>query len=423
MSETTRTLPSRVPFYYGWINLVMAAIAMIATLPGRSVGQSMIAESLLSDFSLSRVELGVMNFWATIIGATFALMAGPLIDRFGVRTVVAINLALLSVVVFGLTASASTIALLIMLILVRGFGQSALSVVSLTMVGKWFVKRLSTAMGIFAALFSIGFVIAVPLGISYVAANGWRPTWTIMAWLLAGAAVLSFLFVRRTPESCGIEPDEDPHSSADSDSEGIGFTLKGALRTPAFWVFAVGTALFNLVLAGITFYSESILQEAGFDYQVFQYAMGGFVFLGLIGNFLAGWLAQRWPLGRLMGIALAIVTICMFTFPLIGTEGQAIAQMSVFGFAGGMVAVIFSTSFGKLYGRPHLGKIQGLVQVFAVFASASGPWMFAKIFELNGAYDMAFYSMGPVIAVAALAAWWVSLPKPEDVLTLSPNAG
>jgi len=53
--------------------------------------------------------------------------------------------------------------LLFSLVLTRGFGQSALSVVSLTIVGKWFVRPTATAMGIYSVLSSIGFIVAVML--------------------------------------------------------------------------------------------------------------------------------------------------------------------------------------------------------------------------------------------------------------------
>ena len=54
-------------------------------------------------------------------------------------------------------------ALLIFITLTRGLGQTALSIVSLAMVGKWFQRRLTWAMGIYALAMSIGFMIAFPV--------------------------------------------------------------------------------------------------------------------------------------------------------------------------------------------------------------------------------------------------------------------
>ena len=81
-------LPTRVPFYYGWVVLIFAAVAMVATLPGRSVGIGLITEPLIADLGISRLDFAGMNFWATIFGALFNLICGVTIDRFGVRAVV-----------------------------------------------------------------------------------------------------------------------------------------------------------------------------------------------------------------------------------------------------------------------------------------------------------------------------------------------
>ena len=149
-------LPARAPFYYGWVVLIFAAVAMVATLPGRSVGIGLITEPLIADLGISRLDFAEMNFWATIFGALFNLVCGLAIDRFGVRAVVTAVLFVLSLVVLGFSQMTGAGFLLLLLILMRGVGQSALSVVSLTMVGKWFVRRLSVAMGIFAVLMSLG---------------------------------------------------------------------------------------------------------------------------------------------------------------------------------------------------------------------------------------------------------------------------
>lgn len=49
------SLLARVPFYYGWIIMVMAALAMVGMLPGRTQGLGLITESLLKDLNLDRV--------------------------------------------------------------------------------------------------------------------------------------------------------------------------------------------------------------------------------------------------------------------------------------------------------------------------------------------------------------------------------
>src|SRR5438309_2794014 len=73
----------------GWGNVVLAAAAMVATLPGRTHGLGLVTEPLLADFALDRVPFAALNFWATLLGALFCVPVGWLIDRAGVRPVLA----------------------------------------------------------------------------------------------------------------------------------------------------------------------------------------------------------------------------------------------------------------------------------------------------------------------------------------------
>ena len=409
--------PARIPFYYGWVNLVFAAIAMVATLPGRSVGIGLITEPLIADLGLSRLVFAKMNFWATIGGALFNVICGIAIDRFGVRSVVTAVLFVLSALVLQFSHVASFGILLFLLILMRGIGQSALSVVSLTIVGKWFVRRLSIAMGIFAVLMSVGFAVAIVVAGDVVLNRGWRVMWSGMGWILLVIAGLSALFVRRDPESVGldtelVEDDKVPDPV-------IGFTLVQALLTPAFWVFAIGSALYNLIIAGVMLFNQSILGELGFDETAFQNAMAAFMATGLLGNFLAGWAARYWSLGRLMTVAMLAVGVYLLAFPHLETAWQVLGHAGLLGFSGGVVSVIFFTAWADIFGRLHLGKIQGAAQVFAVLASAIGPWFIADTFSSAGTYAPAFYALAPPVLLIALAAWFVNIPKPEDALAQS----
>ncbi len=423
MSEHAQTLKStlslswaaRLPFYYGWVNLCLASLAMLATLPGRSVGIGLITEPLIRDLSLSRLAFGEMNFWATLIGASFNLLCGPAIDRFGVRQVATLVLAVLSLVVLAFSNVVSAGVLLLMLTVMRGFGQSALSVVSLTIVGKWFVRRLSIAMGIFSVVISIGFATAIVTTQYSVAADGWRSAWSTIGWAIAAIAFLAWLLVRRNPESVGLAPDTESkpvcgRSAASASEPATGFGWKHALQTPAFWVFAIGSALYNMVIAGVLLFNQSILQQLGFDDTVFRNAMAVYMVMGLGGNLLAGWLARKWSLGKLMSVAMLLVAGYLLTFPLLHTTTQALVHASALGLSGGVVVVIFFTAWGKVFGRPNLGKIQGTAQVFTVFASASGPLLLASVFEATGSYNPAFYWLAAPILVVAVVGWVVRIP-------------
>lgn len=173
---------------------------MVGTLPGRTQGLGLITEPLLKDLHLDRVTYATVNLWATLIGAAFCLPYGKLIDRFGSRIVMTFIALALGATVLTMRSMESLAAIFITITLTRGFGQSALSVASLALVGKWFAKRLNFAMGIYSLLVGVGFILAFPSVGAAVLKFGWRAAWSgVGVFLVLALAPLAWIFVRDVP--------------------------------------------------------------------------------------------------------------------------------------------------------------------------------------------------------------------------------
>lgn len=402
--------PFALPFYYGWVHVFIAALAMVATLPGRTQGLGLITEPLLRDLHIDRVHFARINLWATLIGALFSLGVGRLIDRFGSRIVLTVVAVALASVVFGMSATQNVAAVALFITLTRGFGQSALSVVSITMVGQWFVRRLNLAMAVYTIALSIGFMLAFPMIGGIVLANGWRTAWWVIGLaLLFGLAPLALLLVRRSPESCSIEPDGKP--AAVSNDLLTDYTLSQALSTPSFWVFGSASAVYGLIASGIALFNESILAERHFDAATYYRSLVIVALTSLVGNFLGGWIASKWRMNRLLALAMVLLAGSLAALPQVTTQTHVAIYAAVMGLAGGFVIVIFFSFWSAAYGRKHLGKIQGAAQALTVVASALGPLILAETVSRTGSYAAIFYLLTVVVMVLALLAWIVKMPS------------
>jgi MFS family permease len=414
--------PARL--YYGWAVLLVAAAAMVGTLPGRTQGLGLITEPLIVELGLDRVTYAQLNFWATILGAGFAIGIGRLLDRFGGRIVLTTVALALGLVVCAMARAASTPELAVWVTLTRGLGQSALSVISIALVGHWFTaRRLDTAMAVYSIVLSVGFMAAFPLVGWVVQEWGWRTAWfAVGATLIAGLAPLSWLIVRRSPAAIGLESDgshpPSPRSGYGgqepaSNSEPAGYEWKAALATPAFWVFALGTALYGLVASGIGLFNESILAERGFGARVYYQTLGVTAMTALAGNFLGGWLAGRVPLTRLLALSLFILTIGLAALPHVTALLHVMLWAAAMGIGGGIVMVLFFSVWPRVFGRRHLGRIQGSAQALTVLASAVGPLLLAWCIAWTGSYQGMFRILAVAIACVGLAALRVPLPALE----------
>ena len=337
----------RSRIYYGWVMLALAAAAMVGTLPGRTQGLGLITEPLLADLRIGRVDYAQLNLWATLVGSGFAIGIGRVLDRLGIRSVLTTVVLALGFVVVIMAHVSTFWALAIAVTLTRGLGQSALSVISIAMVGHWFVRRIDTAMAIYSIALSIGFMIAFPVVGSIVQLAGWRVAWLAVGLaLVLGLAPLSWLLARRSPETIDNQPALD------------GATWQQAVATPAFWLFAIGAALYGLVASGIGLFNESILAERGFGPDVYYRTLIVTALTALTGNFGGGWLARRMSLPRLLAISLFVLSAGLAALPQVTTIGQVMAWATAMGLGGGLVTVLFFSVWPRAYGRRHLGRIR-----------------------------------------------------------------
>ena len=411
-------MPRRV--YYGWLVVFAAAAAMVGTLPGRSQGLGLVTEPLLNDFGesgLDRVRYAGINFWATIAGALGALGIGRLMDRAGARKVLVAVSVLLAGAVALMSAASSILALAVTLAATRAIGQGALSVVSIAMVGQWFKRRIDVAMAVYSVALSMGFMIAFPVVGSLVQAWGWRRAWLSIAVALAlGLAPLAWLIVRRSPESIGLAPDGDGAGSVVTDPAASavlsGYRVGQAMKTGAFWVFAVGAALYGLVASGIGLFNESILAERGFSHDIYYQSLVVTAMTGLGGNFLGGGLATSMKQTHLMAVALCVLAAGVAALPQLSTVMAVMVWAAAMGVSGGVVMVLFFSVWPSVFGRAHLGQIQGVAQATTVLASAIGPLLLAWGADQTGSYAGMFRMLAVVIGATALASALVPIPKP-----------
>jgi MFS family permease len=388
----------------GWINVVVASVIMLATLPGRTQGLGLITEPMLRDLQLDRVTYANINLWATLLGAAICLPIGRTFDRVGLRATTFGLTLLLALVVWTMSRLAGGAMLVFWLVLAtRALGQSALSVASITAVGKSFDRRVGVAMGVYSVLLSVFFAAAFVAVGNSVRVSGWRTAWAQVALGLVLFAAPVVLFLRERP----AHPESGP-----ADGDGTGLSLLAALRTPAFWIFGGATSLFGLVSSGLGLFNEAVLAERGFNQQTYVTFLAATSVIALVGQLACGWLTLRWSMPRLLSLAMLIYGAALAALPLLTTLAQLWIFAVLIGLSGGMITVIFFAVWRQAFGAAHLGRIQGAAQMLTVLASAIGPLLFAQCAALTGSYTPVLWTLAPCVLLLSVAALRVRMPSP-----------
>ncbi len=383
---------------------------MAATYPGRTHGLGMVTEPLLVDLNLEtpegRVFFASLNFWGTLIGAFFCLPVGWLFDRFDRRLILVANLILLGMSVLWMSTVHSWQALFASLILTRGFGQSALSVVSLTIVAKSFDgRRIGLAMAWYAIL-SVPFHVVLIKGVGWALTDGkydWRIVWGAIGWSLMALSVFAVCLAPR-----GVM------SAQQVQANSRGRTHFEAFATPAFWVFSLTISLWGMIYAGVALFNVDIFKERGFDEKLYFNVLSLVTVVALLSKLFFGWLVNYVSLNRLLSACLLLTAFSLFGLPLATQPWHAYAYGVGIGIATGAVALLFFATWGKLYGQKELGRIQGVAQMFTVFASASGPLLFSYSKQVTTSYTWIFQLLAGLVLLMAATAWFTPLPQPLE---------
>ena len=143
---TERAKPSKL----AQVQVVLASILMVGTLPGRTQGLGLVTEPFLADFRLDRVTFASMNLWATILGALLCFPAGWAIERVGLRWSTTTVVLMLGLFTWQLSAWRAALRLFFYCCSpLGGLVRARSPVCSIVTVGRWFPNRAGFAMGVY----------------------------------------------------------------------------------------------------------------------------------------------------------------------------------------------------------------------------------------------------------------------------------
>ncbi|MEV4508052.1 MFS transporter [Dactylosporangium sp. NPDC049525] len=397
-----------------WTVAVVAFVALVGAAGFRATPGVML-HPLHEEFgwSLGTISLAV-SINLLLFGLT-APFAAALMERFGIRRVVAYALLLVSAG-SGLTVfmrhSWELIALWGVLVGL-GTGSMALAFVA-TITGRWFVKRRGLITGVLTAGGAAGQLVFLPLLALLVDARGWRAA----ALTVAGAALLVVPLVlwrlRDHPSELGVtaygaDPSDvspPPVPTGGAARRALG-ALRDASRVPAFWLLAGGFAICGATTNGlIGTHFIPAAHDHGMTEPVAASLLALIGLFDIVGTIASGWLTDRMDSRILLGWYYALRGASLLVLPVLFA---ATVRPSM------VVFILF-------YGLDWVATVPPTVALCRQYFGASGPVVFGWVFASHqfgaaiaatttgllrdrlGNYDLAWYIAGGLsISAAALS--------------------
>ncbi|MFD9241051.1 MFS transporter [Streptomyces sp. NPDC059556] len=419
--RTPRT-PRTPRIHRAWFVAVVTFVTIIgaaafASLPG------LLIDPLHREFDWSR---GTIGFAVSVNLALYGLtapFAAALMDRFGIRRIVAVALSVIalgSVLTVWMTA-AWQLVLFWGVLVGLGSGSMALAFAA-TVTNRWFVARRGLVTGILTAAGASGQLVFLPLLSWLVEHHGWRPAAVTVA--LAALAVVPFvwLLLRDHPADVGLAPyggeyAEKPAPVTGAARRAVTVLFKAA-RTGPFWLLAGTFAICGASTNGLV---KTHFVPAAHDHGMPVTAAAGLLAVigvfDVVGTIASGWFTDRFEARRLLAVYYALRGVSLLFLPMLLAPSVHPPMLFFIVFYGlDWVATVPPTI---ALCREHYGEDSAIVFGWVLASHQVGAAVIAfaggVARDVFGSYDLVWYASGALCAAAALMALVIRRPRTETV--------
>ena len=410
----------RMPFFYGYVMIPVAMLVQIATSPGQTFAISAFTPYLRESLQLSDSQLSLAYMLGTLLAAFPLALVGPLSDRYGLRGVTLIAIAMLSAACYFASTVVNFYSLLGAFFLLRFLGQGSLSLLSGNVISMWFRSRI----GRVSAAMSIGTAIAFAWIPDWIHASitmiGWRETYECLALIVAVTMlpIVIFLFCNR-PEDVGQTVDgirvTKPEQTLESvETSAASLTMHQAIRCRAFPILAASNTVWAMAGTGIVFYLFTLCADLGFEASVPADLFKTFGLMMLLTQLVGGVLADFLPLNRLLTLGTVMLSGGLGSVAWGHTELTLHGFAALFGAGQGMLLAVGNVIWVRYFGRAHLGSIRGTVWCCTVAGSGCGPLLMGIARDAWGGFGPALYLFLGLMAGLSLVALLATPPVTDS---------
>ena len=336
-----------------------------------------------SEFGLSNGDWGFIYMISTSLSAMVMVFAGTLADKYRIRSLTVVIMALLA---FGCVAMATATALPVLaavIFLLRFAGQGMASHMAIVAMSRWFVATRGRAI----AVASLGFMFGeatMPLTMVWLKTFvDWRTLWVCFA-VFAGLMV---------PVIWGLLSQERTPGAAAKAKETVGmggrhWTRQEAIRDPIFWLAAPAVTLFSAFGTAFWFHQAHFAEIKGWTHLelVSVFPLGTIALA--ISTVVCGWLIDRFGAIRLLPYYLAPLIIAFTLHWSAMHVGITAIAVILMGIAGGGQATVLAACWSELYGTRHIGAIKAAAAALMVAGSAIGPGLTGYLIDRGVSFEV-----------------------------------
>jgi MFS family permease len=388
--------------FYGYI-IVLAGFLIMFVGFGTMYSYGVFFKPLSAEFGWTRaVTSGAYSLYMFLHGL-FAIATGKLNDRFGPRIVVGVCGLCLALGYFLMSRISTLWHLYLVYGVVIAIGMSGVFVPVLSVVARWFARRIGMMTGIAVAGVGAGTMIMPPVSEWLISTYDWRTSFIAISILALVVIVPAIQFLKYDPGQMGLRPyGAEETKASNPKTEVKGLSLNQALRTKQLWLLIGTLACFGFALQVIMVHIVPHVTDLGISQIIAASMMTIIGALSIVGKIVMGSASDRIGTKKTFIIAI-ILMLANLLWLLVAKEIWMLYLFAaIHGIAYGSQVPLPSPMVAELFGLRSHGVILGVTSFAATAGGAIGPIFAGYIFDKQGNYQLAFIVSAGVVAVGLI---------------------
>ncbi|MEO1746582.1 MAG: MFS transporter [Pseudomonadota bacterium] len=369
---------------------------------GQTFFISLSAGDIRAEYDLTHGQFGNVYMLATLGSALTLPWLGRIVDRFSAAHVALIVIPFLAVACVGMAYSTHIAGLVIVIYMLRLFGQGMMTQNALTATARWFAANRGRAVSVVTLGHNASEATLPILFVLVAAAFGWRNTWIVAACMLLVVAmpvIFAAVRVEREPASDPV----DPNVRVARD-----WTRGEVLRDPMFWTLLTGILAPPTIGTVILFHQIYLVELRGWSLETFVASFSVMAVSTIVFALISGWLIDRFSAVRMLPSFLIPLAIACFILATVTAPWAPFAFMAIMGVSYGFSSTLLGALWPEIYGTKHLGSIRSIVVSAMVFATAAGPGLTGTLIDVGVSYPGQIGAMGVYCVLVAFVVYAVS---------------
>ena len=342
--------------------------------------------------------------WGAFVVIPATVLVGALMIRFGVVRIVAPSIVVLALASMGLAFSGTNLILYSISLFFVRLMVLPLQMGAFMLCTNWFVELRGRALGfitIGCPLFTATGIFGMTVGIG---TYGFTATYTVVGGILVVLALLVGLFVKSTPEQCGLYPDGADSPPVTSTGEIQSLSFREVFLNRGSWLLIISFGLLQFCIVAIMAFYVPRLEAVGTEPKIYLLWLTISAFLGMPISIVLGIIDDKF------GTVVASLVLCgLFVAAIVSllvmtANNVPLIMLAAIGIAGitGGTPNLHPSITTYVWGRDKYQAANRWIMAIQAIMMAFSIYYMSAILDATGSLDLAYKIMLGFIAIAAV---------------------